>query len=379
MKYEKLICVDAAKNSNKEYEMKEKGDGTFDITYTRVGKTPGHDNQPMSKWNSKLNEKLRKGYTRITHLVTVEKGQDATLSGDASIDRLLTRLLNASKQAFTSTYRVAASAITQAQVDAVQGILNDITDTLKVNDDVYAVHPKFVQLWTVLPRTMSNVSWHLPNNIERAKEQLAQEQDNIDNANVQKAFVSSGENLGLLDNLGIQLSPKLTDVPQDLKNFLGSSWHKVNGVYRLSKPSLDERFQSFVQSATDKTIEYRYHGTKWRNGMAILQTGLRILGSKSATYSGSMLGDAIYTSKDFNKSYNYSDGLMFVLNVHTGKSLNITKHSDVRDYSWDELQKLGYHSVNADPGLYTGWVTLQRHEQTIYNEQQQTFMYILEC
>lgn len=379
MKYEKLICVDPTKNSNKEYEMKEKGDGTFDVKYTRVGKTAGHDNYPMSKWNSKLNEKLKKGYTRITDLVTVEKGQDASLSGDASIDRLLTRLLDASKNAFTSTYRVTASAITQAQVDAVQGILNDITDTLKVNDDVSAVHPKFVKLWTVLPRIMSNVSWYLPTNIEAAKEQLAQEQDNIDNANVQKAFVASGENLGLLDNLGIELSPKLTNVPQDLKDFLGSDWSKVNGVYRLSKSSLNERFQAFVQSASDKTVQYRYHGTKWRNGMAILQTGLRILGSKSATYSGSMLGDAIYTSKDFNKSYNYSDGLMFVLNVHTGKPLNVTRHTDVRDYSWSELQKLGCHSVNADPGLYTGWVTLQRHEQTIYNEAQQTFMYILEC
>lgn len=45
---------------------------------------------------------------------------------------------------------------------------------------------------------------------------------------------------------------------------------------------------------------------------------------------------------------------------------------------WDDLQKLGYHSVNADPGVYTGWATLQRHEQTIYREDQQTFMYILD-
>lgn len=378
MKYEKLIFVDAEKNSNKEYEMREKGDGTFDITFTRVGKTPQHDNQPMKRWDSKLNEKLKKGYKKITHLVTVVETQDAALSGDASIDAFLTRLLESSKNAFKQTYRVSAAAITQLQVDAVQEVINKINDLLKVNDDVTATHSLFIELWHILPREMSDVRWYLPKSIDGAKITLAQEQDNIDNANVQKFFVSTGENLGLLDNLGIEISPKLVAPPQDLLDFMGSKWVNVKGVYRVSKPSLETRFKAFVDTASDKTTSLRYHGTKWQNGMAILQTGLRILGSKSATYSGSMLGDAIYTSRDFDKSRNYSDGLMFVLNVHTGKPLMVTEERHVRNYTWDDLQKLGYHSVNADPGVYTGWVRLQRHEQTIYREDQQTFMYILD-
>ena len=81
---------------------------------------------------------------------------------------------------------------------------------------------------------------------------------------------------------------------------------------------------------------------------------------------------------DFDKSRNYSDGLMFVLNVHTGKPLMVTDERHIKNYTWEDLQKLGYHSVNADPGVYTGWVRLQRHEQTIYREDQQTFMYILD-
>jgi len=377
MRYEKLIFVDPEKNSNKEYEMREKGDGTFDITFTRVGKTPQHDNQPLRKWDSKLNEKLKKGYRRITDLVTEVKSSSAKLSGEPTIDFLLEKLLRASKEAFSSTYRVSASSVTQAQVDEVQKLINLATQFYK-QSDLDKTNKYIVDIWHVLPRTMSNVRDYLPKNLDRAGFVLAQEQDNIDNANVQKAFVSSDGDKDILQNLGITISPKLDLIPVELAAFLGINGQQVNAIHAISKPILDERFTNWVNQATDKTTSLRYHGTKWRNGMAILQTGLRILGSKSSTYSGSMLGDAIYTSTDFNKSYNYSDGLMFVLNVHIGKPLMVTEEKHVKKYTWEDLQRLGYDSVNADPGVHTGRVRLQRHEQTIYNAEQQTFLYLLD-
>lgn len=42
--------------------MREKPDGTFDATYGRIGATATTINYPMSKWDSTLNSKLRKGY-----------------------------------------------------------------------------------------------------------------------------------------------------------------------------------------------------------------------------------------------------------------------------------------------------------------------------
>lgn len=377
MKFEKLVFVSADKNSNKEYIMEEKGDGTFDATFNRVGVSPQVTNYSMRKLDSKLREKLNKGYKRVTDLVSEVKSHNAKLTGETTIDYLLQRLLQASQEAFNATYRVAATSVTPLQVAEVQRLINQITAISRVSTDPTDTHMLFQELWTVLPRTMRNVRDALPRSMDSVKKQLEFEQDSIDNANVQKAFVSTDDNTSLLDNLGIQLSPRLTDIPTELEQFLGTNLRLVNSIYKLTKPDLDQRFQAFVSAAKHPSVEYRYHGTKWRNGMPILQTGLRILGAKSSTYSGSMLGDAIYTSKDFQKSLNYSDGLMFVLQVHTGNPLYIKTDDQVRHYTWEELQRLGYDSVNADPGIYTGWVTLQRHEQTIYNEAQQTFAYLL--
>lgn len=378
MRYEKLICISPDSNNNKEYVMSENADGTFTVKYGRVGQTHQTDTYSMSKWQSKFNEKIKKGYIRVTELVSEVKSKDANLTGNQSIDFLLEKLLKASKQAFNATYRVAAASITQAQVNEVQSIINEINSILKVSDNVSDTHGLFVKLWTVLPRVIGNVKAALPKTIEQAKQMLDNEQDSINNAEVQQAFVSEGENKNILDNLGVSISEKLTDIPSDLKTYLSSNIRYVNGIYRVIKPELDQKFLDYVSNSKNQTTQFRYHGTKWRNGMAILQTGLRILGAKSSTYSGSMLGDAIYTSYEFQKSRNYSDGLMFVLNVHTGNPLMVKSYNDIKNYSYDELVTLGYDSVNADPGVDTGWKSLSYHEQTIYHESQHTFLYLLD-
>lgn len=379
MKFTHLLLISPNANSNKFYIMKEQAGDTFTVEFGRVGVSPQKVSYSMRQWNSKYNEKVKKGYKDVTELMSEVKSNDAKLTDNESINSLLMKLLNASKSAFNSTYRVSASSITQMQVDAVQEVINKIVDVTKGETEAGLTHSLFVELWHILPRSMSNVRDYLPKSMEQVKKQLEFEQDSIDNANVQKAFTSTdSEDSDLLKNLGVEISPKLTIIPDDLKEFLGSKVKQVNGIYRLSKPDLNVRFEQFVQNASDKTVAMRYHGTKWKNGMAILSTGLRILGSKSITYSGSMLGSALYTSKDFDKSRNYSDGVVFVLNVHVGKPFMVKDNKDVRHYTYEELCQLGYHSVNADPGVYTGWVTLQRHEQTIYHEHQQTFLYLLD-
>lgn len=55
-----------AGNNNKYYEMVENG-SNFDVTYGRVDTTAIHETYPMSRWDSKYKEKLKKGYKDITH------------------------------------------------------------------------------------------------------------------------------------------------------------------------------------------------------------------------------------------------------------------------------------------------------------------------
>lgn len=379
MKFAHLLLISPDANSNKVYIMKEQAGGTFTVEFGRVGTSPQKASYPMSKWNSKYNEKVKKGYKDVTELMSEAKSNDAKLTDNESINSLLMKLLNASKSAFNNTYRISASSITQMQVDAVQEVINKIVDVTKNESEAELTHKLFVELWHILPRSMSNVRDYLPKSMDQVKKQLEFEQDSIDNANVQKAFTSTdSEDSNLLKNLGVEISPKLTVIPDDLKEFLGSKITQVNGIYRLSKPDLNVRFEQFVQNASDKTVAMRYHGTKWKNGMAILSTGLRILGSKSQTYSGSFIGDGIYTSRTYDKSRNYSDGILFVLNVHVGKTFDIKDPKYLDKYDFDKVTKLGCHSVNIEPGINTGWGILQRHEQVIYNEAQHSFVYLLD-
>lgn len=57
-----------SQNNNKYYHMIEKGDGTFEALYGRIGSTEARAAYLMSQWNKKYNEKIRKGYVDTTHL-----------------------------------------------------------------------------------------------------------------------------------------------------------------------------------------------------------------------------------------------------------------------------------------------------------------------
>ena len=67
-----LILVDPNNNgvdSNKFYKMAGNGDNTFTVEYGRVGAAPQTKTYPMSKWNSTLSSKLKKGYVDRSDLM----------------------------------------------------------------------------------------------------------------------------------------------------------------------------------------------------------------------------------------------------------------------------------------------------------------------
>lgn len=71
--FAKLIMVTAV-NNNKFYIMQSNPDNTsFTATYGRVGTSGQCAVYPMSKWNQKYNEKIRKGYADVTALVETAK------------------------------------------------------------------------------------------------------------------------------------------------------------------------------------------------------------------------------------------------------------------------------------------------------------------
>lgn len=378
MRYAYLIKVEANANNNKYYEMYPDLSGTsFTVKYGRVG---GHESsKPYDSrlFDSKYKEKIKGGYTDITHL-KVESSNQINYTGKAAVDAFLLKIVKASQEAFSQSYTVSASSVTLAQVVEVNRLIKKINEQKTVVQTVDDLHQLFIEMWRVLPRDIGrSVKDALPKHMDSVDSLLALEQETIDNAQAQLALLSSGTetSVNLTDKLGIQIE-EVTDVPQEVATLLGDG--KIKSLFRVTKPIIRERFSNFVDKARNRKTVLRFHGTRWKNGLPILNTGLLILGRKSPTYSGSMLGDAIYCSREFRKSQGYSDGLMFILNIHVGNVLEVGQTNQIINYSYKDLLANGYDSVNAEPGVYTGRGILQRHEQTIYNEAQHDFLYALE-
>lgn len=364
MRYTYLLKVEPGANNNKEYVMQQTADDRFEVSFGRVGATHQKASYNMWAWDKKLREKLAKGYKDLTHLkVDGDKSNLEISHEQEQVKNFLHTLVSKSRTAFSKTYNVSASVITPAMVFEAQRLINDI----KASADLDVTKSKFLELWHVIPRKIDNVRDALPKDLQSVIKMLEFEQESLDNANAQKKFAGD-----LLENLGLQI--QLVDADDEVVETMLKG-RTYRNVYRIKKAAIDKRFNDWLITQPDKTCEHLFHGTKWQNGIAILDTGLRILGRKAATYSGSMLGDAIYSSMAFEKSYNYSDGIMLINQVHVGRKL-IT--DNVRHYNEEMLRKMGYDCVSVNAGTYTGRMVLRNHELTVYNEAQVNFSYLIE-
>ncbi len=63
------------KNNNKVYTMTKISNDTFKVEYGRVGAKPQIETYPIYRWNSKYNEKIKKGYIDITNNYSNSSGQ----------------------------------------------------------------------------------------------------------------------------------------------------------------------------------------------------------------------------------------------------------------------------------------------------------------
>ena len=371
MRFAYLLMVTEA-NNNKYYKMTEIAD-RIEVEFGRVGQGSQKTSYPSGRWNSLYNSKIKKGYTDVTELQTVTQSEDAKLTGNQQIDSVLSYLLTASKTSYKNTYSVSGSNITQAQVDAAQNVLNNIVTE---KNDITKLRELYLKLFTIIPRTMSNVRDYLPNTVDQALEMHQKEQDNLDNAAVQKQFVTT-ESEGLLDKLEVQIEPYMLD--NQIEEILQNNNSNVLQVFKLIKPSTQKTYEEWLKQAQNKKTILAWHGTNEINILSIMQSSLRVRPTVIA--HGSMLGNAAYISQEWQKSRNYTSGqrkFMFIFNVHVGNELLADTRAKIKPYTLQELEKLGYDSVYAPARTHTGWTYLQYSERTIYRSEQLTPAFLLE-
>jgi poly [ADP-ribose] polymerase len=344
-KFAKLMMVaindgksKGADQSNKYYEMEWDGmSSNFNVKYGRYQSTEQHATYPISKWDTKYNEKVRKGYKDVTHTVSVvvteskvEDKIELAKVEDAKVEEFLTLMQKYTKGLVAKTYTVKAKDVTQSQVDEAQGYINNLTKIDK--KDVTSINNELLKLYMVIPRYMDNVRNHLLPNI-KLENVLQQEQDNLD------AMASQ-----------VKLHTEEAK-PAKTKKVQKKTLLDLLGVDNIKQVKSTTEIDYLVKQITGKRT--------------ILEQGLRIRPTGNFQFSGKAYGNGNYFSEQFSTSIGYTDGryngdaVMLIYEVHIGKEST----SHFHDYN--SCKRAGYDSFNG------GWL------RVAYNEEQSKIKYII--
>ena len=395
-----LIMV-TKENNNKYYNCFPEGD-RFRVEYGRVDSTKQTTSYPISKWNSQIQSKLKKGYVDVTDTKKDLIEEVSTSNPDMTykeienkvIREIVEKLQSMARETIKKNYSVKSSTVTQAMIDEAQIVLNDlshINDTDDFND-------KLLELFAVIPRKMGNVKDYLCNNSEDFSDIIQREQDLLDvmQGEVYKpekhtSITTSKDkkDFTILDELGLEFGEVSNNEIEMIKKLMNESKNKFRKAWKVKNIETEKRFNKFVEDNKITDTRLLFHGSRSENFWSIIKTGLMIRPA-NAVYTGSMFGDGLYFAPKCQKSIGYTSlngsywahggnnvAYMALFEVAYGKPYVIYEHnSNCYGLNYDVLQnkKPKCHCLHAkaDKGM------LRNDEIVFYKPEQVTIKYLIE-
>lgn len=393
MDFVHLVCVTSV-NNNKYYDMRDCGDGTFEVTYGRIGATKNFAHYPISKWNSIYRQKLNKGYEDMTDMVatkevvSVEKYKPIE---DKKIASLIDFLRDKARETVKENYTIGADSVSPMMISSAQAILN----RLSVMDfSVGEFNDKLLELFTVIPRQMTDVSYFLASKKDDFEKIIHREQELLDvmagqvNGGVVEVKETGDENQTVLEAFGLEFSPATDKDIEIIKKQLGKECeHLFYKAWRVENVATRKKFKDFCKGKGRITKKLFWHGSRTENWWSILRTGL-VLRPTNAVINGKMFGYGLYFAPRAKKSVGYTSlrgsywagghsqfGFMALYEVVYGKPYNVTNNSGCSDMSYEKLQRVapGCSSLHAHAGS-----VLKNDEIIVYKEDQVTIKYLVE-
>jgi poly [ADP-ribose] polymerase len=392
-----LVMVTAEDNHNKWYRMIPNGD-MFEAQYGRVGVTGYQTAQyPISQWNKKLNEKLKKGYLDQTRLVSEvaikQKTNEYANISNLSIAQIVSRLQAMAKQAISDNYTISSNKVTQIMIDEAQVTLNSLIDT----DTVELFNKILLELFRTIPRKMGKVKDYLANSKNDFGGILQKEQDLLDVMKgqvVQHSILDDNteknspiNNQTILDVMGLQFGEITETDKQLIKSNLGLCSDKFYQAWKVINLKTQDKFDKFIKDNHINNKKLLWHGSRNENWWSIINTGLVL--RPSAIISGKMFGYGIYFAPLAQKSLGYTSlhgsywaggnsnsAFMSLYNVAYGKPYDVYSFdSKYYDFNYDKLQKncIGANCLHAHAGSM-----LRNDEIIVYKEDQLTIQYLVE-
>ena len=393
-----LVMVTASANNNKYYKQIPHGD-TWTAEYGRVGSSPQRREYSMRQWDSKYNEKIRKGYVDqsdlVEDLIRVEKPEKSEYKEieNKVIAEIVDRLQSMARKAISDNYTISSNKVTQAMIDEAQNVL---TSLLSISD-VKSFNDTLLSLFTVIPRKMSNVKYYLADKKEDFSKIIQKEQDLLDVMKgqvVQKQIVDeyiendSPAEITILEQMGLVFEECDRNDIATIKSSLGSCADKFHKAWRVKNLKTQKRYDDFVKENNITDTKLLFHGSRNENWWSIINSGL-VLKPTNAVITGKMFGYGIYYAPKARKSLGYTSlsgsywargnsnsGFMALMDVAYGKPYDVYSFdSKYYSFDYDKLQRAcpGANCLHAHEGSM-----LRNDEIIIYKEEQCTIKYLIE-
>lgn len=392
-----LVMVTGESNHNKYYKQIPHGD-SWTAEYGRVGSSAQRREYPMSQWDKKYNEKIRKGYIDQTDLmedfIQVKRPSSSQYKEieNKAIAEIVERLRKMAKQAISDNYTISSNKVTQAMIDEAQSILINLTTIQSI--DVF--NQQLLKLFTAIPRKMSSVSDHLAktsddfgkiieseqNLLDVMKGQVVQKQTEEVQDNTEK------ESCTILEKLGLIFEECNDNDILRIKSALGSCADKFYHAWRVTNLHTQKKFEEFISHENITNIKLLWHGSRNENWWSIINSGL-VLKPTNAVITGKMFGYGIYFAPKARKSLGYtslngsywargnsSSAFMALMEVAYGQPYDVYSFdSKYYQFNYERLRQVcpGANSLHAHEGSM-----LRNDEIIVYKEEQITIKYLVE-
>lgn len=391
-----LIMV-TAENNNKYYNCFPEGDN-FRVEYGRVNSTKTITNYPMSKWESQISSKIKKGYKDVTDLKTAlveEIKTDGTKYKDIeneSVRRIIEKLRGLARDTVKKNYSVSSASVTEEMVYEAQLVINNLISIKSVNK----FNDELLKLFEIIPRKMDNVRSYLIKSIDEIDKVISREQDLLDimrgqivtksTATENKAKEIDNSEITILDEMGITMRECTPEEINEIKDCMKESSYHFSKAWRVDNISTRKKYEEFIKAYNIKNTKLLFHGSRTENWFSILKTGLKIRPTNAIT-TGAMFGFGSYFSPKCQKSIGYTSlggsywaggkdnvAYMALFDTAYGKPYNVYNFdSKYYSMSFDKLP-VGCNCLHA----HAGNGMLRNDEIVYYKTEQMTIKYLIE-
>ena len=391
-----LIMV-TAENNNKYYNCFPEGDN-FRVEYGRVNSTKTITNYPMSKWESQISSKIKKGYKDVTDLKTAlveEIKTDGTKYKDIeneSVRRIIEKLRSLARDTVKKNYSVSSASVTEEMVYEAQLVINNLISIKSVNK----FNDELLKLFEIIPRKMDNVRSYLIKSTDEIDKVISREQDLLDimrgqivtksTATENKAKEIDNSGITILDEMGITMRECTPEEINEIKDCMKESSYHFSKAWRVDNISTRKKYEEFIKAHNIKNTKLLFHGSRTENWFSILKTGLKIRPT-NAVWIGAMFGFGSYFSPKCQKSIGYTSlggsywaggkdnvAYMALFDTAYGKPYNVYNFdSKYYSMSFDKLPA-GCNCLHA----HAGNGMLRNDEIVYYKTEQMTIKYLIE-